>query len=157
MALIRTALTASAAALLAGTALTGTALAAGSAPQAPAICGMQPQWCPTVTKLPATVTILPGTVATLTLPTNVTTGYRWIVVSKPCCTSNGTAVAKVSKGVYKAPDTSMPGAPGTTTWKITGLRPGKGSVIIATRPPGVQNTMQDEEVGRLKVIVKKGN
>jgi len=121
----------------------------------PAICGMQPQYCPNVTELPAKVTLLVGTQATLTLETNVTTGTQWVIVQTPCCNAAGKPFAKVSKGRYTPPAKSMPGAPGTTTWKITGLRPGKGSVIVATRPAGVQNTMQDEEVGELKVTVKK--
>ena len=129
--------------LLAGTAVTGTALAASPADSTKHI-----------TSLPAKVTLKVGQKATLTLKTNVTTGYRWIIASSPI-NSAFKPIVKVSKGHYTAPAATMPGAPGTTTWTITGLRPGKGSVIIVTRPPGVQNTMQDEQVGALKVTVVK--
>jgi predicted secreted protein len=47
----------------------------------------------------------------------------------------------------------MVGVPGATTWTVTALRPGTTTVTIVTRPPGVQNTMQDEEVGTLRLIV----
>ena len=130
-----------AAALLAGFALTGTALA--STPSAVSI-----------TSLPAKVTLKVGQKATLTLKTNVTTGTRWVIGAAPCCTKDNKAIAKVSKGVYTAPTTTLVGAPGTTTWTITALRPGTGNVIVVTRPAGVQNTMQDMEVGRVKVTVK---
>ena len=130
-----------AAMVLAGSAVTGAALASTSSSV-------------TITSLPAKVTLKVGQQATLTLKTNITTGTRWVIGASPCCTKDNKAVAKVSKGVYTAPTTTLVGAPGTTTWTITGLRPGTGNVIVVTRPAGVQNTMQDMEVGRLKVTVR---
>jgi len=130
-----------AATLLVGSAVTGTALAS-------------PPSAVSITSLPAKVTLKVGQQATLTLTTNVTTGTRWVVAATPCCTKDGKAIAKVSKGVYTAPTTTLLGAPGTTTWTITAVRPGTGNVIVVTRPAGVQNTMQDMEVGRVKVTVK---
>jgi len=61
----------------------------------------------------------------------------------------------VSDGTYKAPANTggMVGVPGTTTWVVTALRPGKTSIQIITSPPGAQNTMNDETVGTLKLIV----
>jgi predicted secreted protein len=128
--------------LIAGSAVTATAQA--STPSAD-----------TITKLPAKVTLTVGHQATLTLKTNITTGTRWIVAGTPCCTPSGKAIAKVSKGTYTAPVTTLVGAPGTTSWTITALRPGTGYVTVVTRPAGVQNTMQDEEVGRVKVTVTR--
>jgi predicted secreted protein len=133
-------LIAAAAALVVGSAVTGIARA-----ETPAAVS--------ITSLPSTVTIKVGHQATLTLTTNITTGTRWVVAQAPCCTRDNRAIAKVSKGVYTAPDTTLLGAPGTTTWTITALRPGTGYVTVVTRPAGVQNTMQDMEVGRVKVIV----
>lgn len=130
-----------AAALVLGVAMAGPAAAADNGPR-------------DITSLPAKVTMAPGDKVTITLETNVTTGYSWIATGG-CCTANDKKVARVSKGVYTAPDNTngMVGVPGTTSWTVTALRPGKTSITIVTRPPGAQNTMQDEEVGVLKVKV----
>ena len=146
----RTLIAASSAVLLSASAVTGSALAV-----APASTHASTHASTTITSLPGKVTLKVGQKATLTLKTNITTGTRWIVAGTPCCTSDNKAIAKVSKGVYTAPTTTLVGAPGTTTWTITGLRPGTGYVTVVTRPAGVQNTMQDTEIGRVKVTVKR--
>lgn len=109
-----------------------------------------------VRDLPAQVRLVPGQRVRITLPTNVTTGYSWFA-DGGCCTTNNKAVAKVSKGKYRPPKNpeGMVGVAGETTWTITALRPGRTTVNIITRPPGVDNTMQDETVGTLRITVSR--
>ncbi len=110
-----------------------------------------------VRDLPAQVRLVPGERVRLILSTNRTTGYTW-VAQGGCCDSQNRPIVRVSRGVYAAPDSSngMVGVAGTTTWTIRALRPGKTTVTVVTRPPGAQNTMSDEEVGTLSIIVMQG-
>lgn len=105
-----------------------------------------------VRDLGVTVRLVPGEKFRIVIPTNRTTGYSWFA-DGGCCTASDQPVARISKGVYAAPTSDLMGAPGTTTWTITALRPGTTTIDIVTRPPGVQNTMQDEEVGTVRLIV----
>ena len=107
-----------------------------------------------VRDLDAQVRLVPGEKVKIILQTNITTGYTW-TAEGGCCTASGAKVAKVSDGTYKAPANTggMVGVPGTTTWVVTALRPGKTSIEIVTSPPGAENTMNDETVGTLKLIV----
>lgn len=105
-----------------------------------------------VTQESTQVRLTPGERVRIQLSTNRTTGYTWIAEGG-CCTSAGQSIARISKGAYKAPVTDLVGAPGTTTWTITAVRPGTTDITIATRPPGVDNTMQDEQVALLHLIV----
>ncbi|CAB4948938.1 MAG: hypothetical protein F2840_07090 [Actinobacteria bacterium] len=107
-----------------------------------------------VRDLPASVRLVPGEKVKIILSTNRTTGYSWSA-NGGCCTASGAAIAKVSKGVYAAPDNTngMVGVPGQTTWTVTALRTGKTTVTVVTSPPGAQNTMNDETVGVLKITV----
>ena len=61
-------------------------------------------------------------------------------------------------GTYAAPDNpdGMVGVPGTTTWTVTAKRPGKTSIVIATRPPGARGTGQDETIATVNLIVMFG-
>jgi len=99
-----------------------------------------------VTELPAQVRLIPGEAIELTLETNRTTGYSW-TASK----SGKKKSVKVGKGKYTPPNTTLVGAPGLTTWKITALKPGTVDVNISATPPGGG----DAEVSTLKVIVMK--
>ena len=105
-----------------------------------------------VTQDSTQVRLVAGERVKIQLSTNRTTGYTWMA-DGGCCTSSDQNIARISKGVYKAPVTDLVGAPGTTTWTITALRPGTTHITVVTRPPGVQNTMQDEEVAVLHLIV----
>jgi predicted secreted protein len=107
-----------------------------------------------VRDLPASVRLVPGEKVKIILSTNRTTGYSWSA-NGGCCTASGAAIAKVSKGVYAAPDNTngMVGVAGQTTWTVTALRTGKTTVTVVTSPPGAQNTMNDETVGVLKITV----
>jgi predicted secreted protein len=135
----------SAVALLAG--LTAISAAPASAAKKPTL---------TVFELPAQVRLVPGESIQITLSTNRTTGYSWSA-DGGCCTKDDKLIAKVSKGVYKAPDNTngMVGVPGTTTWTVTAKRVGTTDIEIITTPPGAENTMSDEVVGTLKLIVMK--
>jgi predicted secreted protein len=128
-------------------ALTVTALVAGLlVATSPAHAATKPTV--TVTELPAQIRLIPGESMRLTLPTNVTTGFQWTrTVTGP----NPRAIA-VSKGTYQAPENStLVGAPGTTTWNVRAVRPGRAVVeILATPPGGGQATKQ-----RLTVIVMR--
>jgi predicted secreted protein len=109
-----------------------------------------------VRDLPAKVRLVPGERVRITLPTNVTTGYTWFA-DGGCCTAGNKPVVRISKGTYrpsKNPE-GLVGAPGETTWTIRALRPGRTTVNIITRPPGVENTMQDETVGTLRITVTR--
>lgn len=119
-------------------------LAVGPANAAPT---KKPQPTSTITKLPAQVKLLPGQSVNVTLETNVTTGYSWSakVVGKA-----GTVT--VSDGKYTAPNTTLVGAPGTTTWTITAVKKGTAVVRFLTTPPG-STTAQN--VGKVTVIVQK--
>ena len=133
-----------------GASLLGASLAAGAASAAPK--------GPTliVRDLPAQVRLAPGESVQIILSTNVTTGYSWHAEGGCCAKGTDRAVARVSKGRYTAPEAmGMVGVPGTTTWTVTALRAGKTAITIVTRPPGADNTMQDEEVGTLTVIVQR--
>lgn len=117
------------AASLAGIAL-ASGIALGTAPLASAASD------PTlvVTVLPGQVRLIPGESIVLSQSTNATTGYRWTTK----VTGNSAAI-KVYEGVYAAPASTdgMVGVPGTTTWAIKALKPGKAKVqIIATSPGG---------------------
>ena len=128
----------------------GLAFAGSSASAAPAATG------PTliVRDLPAQVRLVPGERVKIVLSTNRTTGYTW-KAEGGCCTKDDKNIARVSKGVYRAPENTggMVGVPGTTTWTVVALRRGKTDIQIITSPPGAQNTMNDETVGTLTVIV----
>lgn len=100
----------------------------------------------TVTELPAQVRLVPGESVNVRLSTNVTTGYSW---STKVVGKKGTVT--VSDGVYKAPDTALVGAPGTTTWTVTAKAKGTAVVKFLTTPPG-GGARQSE--GSLTVIVK---
>lgn len=100
----------------------------------------------TVTSLPAQVRLIPGESIRLRLSTNVTTGYSWSTT-----VSGDKRAVKVSHGVYAAPDTSLIGAPGTTTWLVTATHKGTAVVTVLTTPPG---SGQTDVVGRLRVIVQ---
>lgn len=110
-----------------------------------------------VRDLPAQVRLVPGERVQLILSTNRTTGYTW-VAQGGCCDSQDRPIVRVSRGVYTAPASSngMVGVAGTTTWTIRALRAGSTTVTVVTRPPGAQNTMSDEEVGTLSIIVMPG-
>ena len=107
-----------------------------------------------VRDLPSRVRLVPGEKVLLILNTNVTTGYSWIAQGG-CCAKGNKPVVKISDGVYAAPNTTdnMVGVSGTTTWTITAVRKGKTQVTVVTRPPGATNTMQDETVGVLSIVV----
>lgn len=127
----------------------GAALSASSASAAQPTRNDKPL---IVRDLGVTVRLVPGERMRIVVPTNRTTGYTWLAEGG-CCTASNQPIARVSKGVYTAPTTDLMGAPGTTTWTVTALRPGTTTIEIITRPPGAQNTMQDEEVGSVRVIV----
>lgn len=107
-----------------------------------------------VRDLPAQVRLVPGEKVRIILQTNLTTGYTW-KADGGCCTASGAKIARVSEGRYKAPTNTggMVGVAGTTTWVVTALRPGRTDIQVITSPPGAQNTMDDETVGTLKLIV----
>jgi predicted secreted protein len=144
---------------VAGAAVAVTALApvasAASAPHSAPTAKKYPTLV--VRDLPTQVRLVPGERVRIVQSTNLTTGYSFFA-DGGCCTADDKAIARVSKGVYKAPEsTGMVGVPGTTTWVVTALRPGTTEIQIITRPPGVDNTMQDETVGTLRVIVMPRN
>ena len=134
-------------ALVAGVAVVGATGAAAASPS-------KKNTTLIVRDLPAQVRLVPGEKVKIILQTNLTTGYTW-KADGGCCTASGAAIAKVSDGIYKPPANTggMVGVPGTTTWVVTALRPGTTSIQIITSPPGAENTMNDETVGALKLIV----
>ena len=100
----------------------------------------------TVTHLPAQVRLIPGESVNVELSTNVTTGYSWstkVVGQKSAVT--------VSAGNYKAPDTQLVGAPGTTTWTVTAKAKGTAVVKFLATPPGGGKKQSE---GSLTVIIK---
>lgn len=107
-----------------------------------------------VTQDSTQVRLAPGERVRIQLSTNRTTGYSYIATGG-CCTNGDQDVATISKGVYKAPETALVGAPGTTTWTVTARRAGSTDITIVTRPPGVKNTMQDEEIALIHIIVEE--
>lgn len=103
----------------------------------------------TVTELPAQIRLIPGESMRLTLPTNLTTGFQWTrTVTGP----NPRAIT-VTKGRYQAPanETGLVGAPGTTTWNVRAVRPGRAVVEILATPPGGGTATKQ----RLTVIVMR--
>lgn len=137
-----------------------TALTATSAlvlAVAPAALSIQPvKKYPTliVTQTSTQVRLAPGERVKIQLSTNRTTGYSYIATGG-CCTDGDLDVATLSKGSYKAPSTDLVGAPGTTTWTVTARRVGTTDITVVTRPPGVKNTMQDEQIAEIHLIVEE--
>lgn len=124
---------------------------------APAASAAQPvKKYPTllVTQTSTQVRLAPGERVRIQLSTNVTTGYSFIATGG-CCADGNLDVATVSKGVYRAPTGTLVGAPGTTTWTVTAKRSGTTDITVVTRPPGVQNTMQDEQIALIHLIVSE--
>lgn len=141
-------------ALLASTVLV-TGLVAAASP-ASAVAPAKKKSTLIVRDLPAQVRLVPGEKVRITLTTNLTTGYTF-KADGGCCTSDDQPIARVSKGVYQAPSSStgIVGAAGTTTWVVKALRPGTTQIQVITSPPGAENTMNDETVGVLTLIVMK--
>ena len=108
-----------------------------------------------VTQLPAQVRLISGESFTLSLPTNVTTGYSWAAK-----VTGSTKAVKVSQGVYQAPASpdGMVGVPGRTVWTITGAKKGTATVTIVATPPGGgagTSTDADGNLQAVTVIVMK--
>jgi predicted secreted protein len=136
--------------LAATTLLLGSAAVTASAAQAAPSAKKYPALI--VTQESTQVRLTPGERIRIQLSTNRTTGYSWIAYGG-CCTADDANIATISKGAYKAPVTDLVGAPGVTTWTVTAVRPGTTDITIVTRPPGVKNTMQDEQVAMIHLIV----
>ena len=100
----------------------------------------------TITVLPGQVRLMPGESVKVRLSTNLTTGYSWSTK----VTGDKSAIT-VSDGVYKAPTSSLVGAPGTTTWTITAKSAGTAIVKFLATPPGSGAATSD---GALTVIVQ---
>lgn len=105
-----------------------------------------------VTQESTQVRLTPGERVKISLETNRTTGYSYIATGG-CCADGDLDVATVSKGRYQAPVTDLVGAPGTTTWTVTARRPGTTDIVVVQRPPGAKNTMQDEQIALIHLIV----
>lgn len=132
--------------LVAAAALGVAAAALVAAPPAQAMRPTESRVTLTVTVLPGQVRLVHGEAVAVQLSTNLTTGYSWAAK----VTGNKSAV-KVSKVRYTAPSgPDLVGAPGTTTWKITAVGPGKATVTFLATPPGGGTAVSD---GALKVIV----
>lgn len=102
----------------------------------------------TVTELPAQVRLVAGESIHVRLSTNLTTGYSWSTKI-----AGQKSAVKVGKGKYEASVTipELVGAPGTTTWRVTAMKPGRALVDIVATPPGGGAG----EVQKLTVIVMK--
>lgn len=107
-----------------------------------------------VTQESTQVRLAPGERVKIRLTTNRTTGYSYIATGG-CCTDGDLNVATVSKGRYQAPVTDLVGAPGTTTWTVTARRTGTTDIVVVQRPPGAKNTMQDEQIALIHLIVSE--
>lgn len=129
--------------------LAGAAVATSTAQAAQPVKNYPPL---IVTQDSTQVRLTPGERVRIQLSTNRTTGYTWIAEGG-CCATGNADIATISKGAYKAPSTDLVGAPGATTWTVTAVRPGTTDITIVTRPPGVKNTMQDEQVALVHLIV----
>ena len=142
---LRTLAVLTSAVLVAGLATMGSTASAAPAATGPTLI---------VRDLPAQVRLVPGERVRIVLSTNRTTGYTW-KAEGGCCTKDDKNIARVSRGVYTAPENTggMVGVPGTTTWTVVALRQGTTDIQIITSPPGADNTMNDETVGTLTVIV----
>lgn len=136
--------------LIAGLALAATAGLVAAVPATAAVPAKDHTLI--VRDLPAQVRLIPGEKVKVRLQTNVTTGYSFLAEGGK--NSSGATVVRVpEKGSYAAPTGGLVGAPGETTWTLTAVKAGKTTVTFVTRPPGAQNTMQDEDLGTLTVIV----
>lgn len=108
-----------------------------------------------VTQESTQVRLAPGERVRIQLTTNRTTGYSYIATGGCCAAGGDLPVATLSKGAYQAPTTDLVGAPGTTTWTVTARRTGTTDITVVTRPPGVKNTMQDEQIAQIHLIVEE--
>jgi len=129
--------------LISAAAIAALAMAGG---MAPAQAAKKPSLI--VTELPGQVRLIPGETIDVKLSTNVTTGYSWSTK-----VSGQASAVKVGKGKYEAQVTipELVGAPGTTTWRVSAVKPGRATIdIIATPPGGGKGDVQ-----KLTVIVMK--
>lgn len=94
----------------------------------------------TINSVPNTAELKVGETLDVVLESNASTGYHWKVTTD---TSN---IATASEAVYAAGATSMPGAPGTATTRVTAVAPGTAVIRFQYVPPGNQtptNSPQD--------------
>lgn len=94
------------------------------------------------------VTVQRGDTIRISLPANVTTGYRWILSRRP-----DPAVARLRSARYVPPARTLPGAGGTQRYVLRGTGPGTTALRAVYRQVG------SEALGRrfaVRIRVRRG-
>jgi predicted secreted protein len=87
---------------------------------------------------------------TITLPTNPSTGYQWIIKSMK---KNPAATATLMKIEY--PEKVMPGTPGTQPIEIVAVKKGKTILILEYKGPGKKGEVAKTKEYVIKVSEKE--
>ncbi len=77
------------------------------------------------------VTLAVGGILTITLESNITTGYSW---NENATISDRTVVNQTSHK-YQPPANQIPGAGGQEVWTFTGLAPGNATISMEYKRP----------------------
>ena len=102
------------------------------------------------TKSGTQVTIPTGGTLTITLDSNITTGYSWYQTANV----SNTQVLQQTSHEYKNPTTPALGAGGQEVWTIKALNPGTSNVSMEYRRPFEPATVAPAKTFSLTVIVK---
>ena len=116
--------------------MTPTPLASGCGASPGGTMMLDPSTSGTTTRSPYSA--VTGVPFSLTLPSNRTTGYSW-VLAEPL----DDTVLQLDHHVYNRPSTSVPGAGGTETWTFTPLCAGATTVSLVYRRPWEPATPND--------------
>jgi inhibitor of cysteine peptidase len=96
----------------------------------------------------STVTLGRGQQLHVTLPSNATTGYKWVLESDP-----DPEILFTVGDSYRAPQDAAPGQGGMETWTFSGVAAGQTSVVLRYIKPSAPNDAPGEEF-RLSVTVQ---
>lgn len=76
-----------------------------------------------------------GSQFVINLPSNQTTGYKWIMSGK-----GNPKVLKMVKNVYNEPSNPMPGKGGSESWTFKAVGKGKVTIVLNYARPWEKNT-----------------
>ena len=74
-----------------------------------------------------TVTVVPNTTVSITIASNITTGYQWVVITTP---DPKVAALAAGTGQYTPPNSTLIGAGGTQTFVFRSVAPGATKLVL---------------------------
>ena len=96
---------------------------------------------------PEAIELAVGAEATIALPANPSTGYRWQVSETE---SSNLSAVRISDAGF-TPDSARIGAPGLMRWRIEGLRAGAAEVVFVYRRPWESVAPSRKHVLRVRI------